>query len=60
LKTIEDRNEQLFSNKQTLADFGVSLAAADKNVSSLSEDVSELSEDVSSLSAQLAKVLDAS
>ena len=37
LKTIEDRNEQLFSNKQTLADFGVSLAAADKNVSSLSK-----------------------
>ena len=53
LKTIEDRNEQLFSNKQTLADFGVSLAAADKNVSSLSEDVR-------ALSAQLAKVLDAS
>jgi ABC-type transporter Mla subunit MlaD len=50
LKTIEDRNEQLFSNKQTLADFGVSLAAADKNVSSLSEDVR-------ALSAQLAKVL---
>ena len=43
LKTIEDRNEQLFSNKQTLADFGVSLAAADKNVSSLSEDVRALS-----------------
>ena len=37
LQTIEDRNEQLFSNKQTLADFGVSLAAADKNVSSLSK-----------------------
>ena len=50
LKTIEDRNEQLFSNKQTLADFGVSLAAADKNVSALSEDVR-------ALSAQLAKVL---
>ena len=49
LKTIEDRNEQLFSNKQTLADFGVSLAAADKNVSSLSEDVR-------ALSAQLAEV----
>ena len=34
---------RLFSNKQTLADFGVSLAAADKNVSSLSEDVGSLS-----------------
>ena len=43
LQTIEDRDEQLFSNKQTLADFGVSLAAADKNVSSLSEDVRALS-----------------
>ena len=43
LQTIENRDEQLFSNKQTLADFGVSLAAADKNVSSLSEDVRALS-----------------
>jgi hypothetical protein len=42
LKTIEDRNEQLFSNKQTLADFGVSLAAADKNVSSLSKKLDQV------------------
>ena len=37
LKTIEDRDQQIVNNKQTLADFGVSLAAADKNVSSLSK-----------------------
>jgi len=42
LKTIEDRNEQLFSNKQTLVDFGVSLAAADKNVSSLSKKLDQV------------------
>ena len=44
LKTIEDRNEELFSTKQTLADFGVSLAAADKNVSSLSKKLDQVLE----------------
>ena len=44
LKTIEDRNEQLVSNKKTLADFGVSLAAADKNVSSLSKKLDQVLE----------------
>ena len=44
LKTIEDRDQQIVDNKQTLADFGVSLAAADKNVSSLSKKLDQVLE----------------
>jgi len=42
LKTIEDRNEQLFSNKQTLAAFGERLGAADKNVIALSKKLDQV------------------
>ena len=44
LKTIEDRNEQLFSNKQTLAAFGERLGAADKNVIALSKKLDQVLE----------------
>jgi len=44
LQTIEDRNQQVVNNKKTLADFGVSLAAADKNVSSLSKKLDQVLE----------------
>jgi len=44
LQTIEDRNEQIANNKKTLADFGVSLEAADKNVSSLSKKLDQVLE----------------
>lgn len=42
LKTIEDRDEQIASNRKTLAAFGVSLAAADKNVSALSKKLDQV------------------